>query len=382
MESPKTITISGYYGYGNLGDEAILESLVSSLKDRFDGDKLEIVVLSNDPERTEDDHGVNAANRWNPAVVFQTLKNSELLISGGGGLLQDRTSPPSLWYYLMIIYLARILSVPTYVLGQGIGPITRKYNELLLKGATSGVRGFLVRDDESAELLRSFGVKDDKLIAGEDLAFLLPRNGNNRDEYLSSPDKEIVAAALRSDVRGRSDVLRAVSSGLDMLHEKFDVNVVLFSTHSLSDDDMSNDLQASTETSCKIIDVDHLSPVQLVEMMQGLDLVIAGRLHALIFAIISNTPVQGISYDPKMDNLIKDLNELDGGTNFSLWQPDELINATEYLSDLESIYRERDELRKTSSRLRGLISRRAERKLNQALNWIEEELSGERRQEL
>ncbi|MBS3786869.1 polysaccharide pyruvyl transferase CsaB [Candidatus Bipolaricaulota bacterium] len=376
MESPKRITISGYYGFGNLGDEAILESLVTSLRDRF-GEEPEIVVLSNNPERTEKIHGEMAANRWNPVVVFRTLKNSGVLISGGGGLLQDRTSSTSFWYYLTLLYLARILSVPTYLFGQGIGPIKKKYNELLLRGATSGIKGFHVRDDRSAKLLRSFGVGDDKIIVGDDLAFLLSGNGAHRDEYLNSPDKEIVGAALRNDVEGRSDVLRAVSSGLDMLYKKFDVNVVLFSTNSLSDEDINTDLQVSTEAPCKIIDVDHLSSAQLVEMMGGLDLVIAGRLHALIFSLLSVTPVQGISYDPKMDILIEELNDLDEDNNFSIWQPDNLINATEYLSDLETIYQERKELKEKVSGAKKEITRRAENKLGAALNWIEEELSGE-----
>lgn len=379
MASPKRITISGYYGFGNLGDEAILESLVTSLRDRFGAGELEIVVLSNNPERTEKGHGVKAANRWNPAVVFRTLKNSEVLISGGGGLLQDRTSSPSFWYYITLIYLARILSVPTYVFGQGIGPIKKKYNELLLRGAIPGIKGFHVRDDRSAKLLRSFGIEEDKLTVGDDLAFLLSGTGANKDEYLNSPDKEIVAAALRSDIKGRTDVLRAVSSGLDMLYEKFDVNVVLFSTDSLSDEDINTDLQASTEAPCKIIDVDHLSPAQLVEMMGDLNLVIAGRLHALIFSLLSDTPIQGISYDPKMDLLIEKLNELDGDPDFSIWQPDDLINATEYLSDLESIYRERSELVEKVSRAKDEITRRAKNKLDLALDWIEEEMAGEGR---
>ena len=376
MESPKRITISGYYGYGNLGDEAILETLVTSIRERFDGAPLEIVVLSNDPAGTESEHGVKAVDRWNPVTVMRTLKDSSILISGGGGLLQDRTSSLSLWYYLGLIYLARILSVPVYVFGQGIGPIDRKYNELLLRGAAAGIKGFLVRDERSEELLRSFGIDGDRIISGNDLAFLLSLDGNSQDRYLAPPDKEIVAAALRSDVKGRSDVLRAVSSGLDMLYDKFDVNLVLFSTNSLSDEEMNNDLQASTDAPCRVIDVDHLSPVQLVKMMQGLDLVIAGRLHTLIFSLLSRTPVQGISYDPKMDYLIEGVNELNQGKKFSLWHPDELINATEYLSDLESIYRERTELKEATTRINDELTRRTKNKLDLALDWIEEELKG------
>ncbi len=378
MESPKRITIAGYYGFGNLGDEAILTSLISSLRSRF-GEEPEILVLSNDPERTEKSYGVNAANRWNPITVFRTLKNSDVFISGGGGLLQDRTSCISLWYYLGLIYLARILSVPTYVFGQGIGPINKKYNELLFRGAVPGIKGFHVRDNRSAELLKSFGVEDDRLIVGEDLAFLLSGNDAQIGGYLNSPEREIVGAALRSDIEGRSDVLRAVSSGLDMLYEKFGVSIVLFSTNSLSDKDINTDLQNSTDAPCKIIDVDHLSPAQLVKMMRGLELVIAGRLHALIFSLLSVTPVQSISYDPKMDLLIEELNELEENHDFSIWQPDDLINATDYLSDLESIYRERPELKEKVFSAKDGITSRGEKKLDEALNWVKEELAGERR---
>ncbi len=347
---------------------------MNSLQDRYSSEKLEIVTLSNNPEKTREYHGVSAVDRWHPLVLIRTLRKSDVLISGGGGLLQDNTSTFSLWYYLGIIYLARVLSVPTYVLGQGIGPINKSYNETLLHHTLKDVKGFLVRDDRSCEILKTLGVNEERVIVGEDLAFSLPGKKKNPDDFLPSPDKDIVAAALRNDIKGRSDVLRAVSSGLDMLQEKFGVSIVLFSSNSSSDREMNNDIKSATDATCNIIDVDHLSPVQLVEMMRGLDLVIAGRLHTLIFSFISGTPVQGISYDPKMDYLIEDVNELEPESNFSLWHPEDLINATEYLSDLETIYKQKAELRKTTNVVRRKMNERATGKLNQALEWIDREL--------
>ncbi len=377
MESPKKIVISGYYGYGNLGDEAILESLIASLRDRFNREDLEIVILSNNPENTEEEHGVAAVNRWGPIAVIKLLRRADLLISGGGGLLQDRTSSFSLWYYLGIIQLAGLFSTPAFVLGQGIGPVEKKYNRYFLRISLAKVKGFLVRDERSEELLKSLGIEETRIIEGEDLAFFLPPKERSPDDFYNSPHKEIVAAALRDDVRGRSDIVRAVSSGLDMLHEKFGANIVLFSTNSSSDRPINSDLDSSTDAYCNIIDVDHLSPSQLVEMMRGLDLVIAGRLHTLIFSFLSGTPVQGISYDPKMDYLIEEANQLEPEGDFSLWHPQELINATEYLSDLESIYERKSELMEAAVRVKNRLSRQGEKKLDRTLDWIERELEDE-----
>ncbi len=378
LEPSKKITISGYYGFGNLGDEAILSSIVSSIYDRFDSDTVEIVVLSNDPERTEEEHDVRAVDRWGPLGLIRTMRRTDVLISGGGGLFQDRTSSFSLWYYLGIIYLARIFGIPVYVVGQGLGPINRRYNNYLLSDALSRVEGFLVRDERSVELLESLGINDEKILLGSDLAFLLSLEREDRDDYLSQPEGDIVAAALRDDVNGRTDVLRAVSSGLEMLNQEYDATIVIFSSESPADRQLNSDLQSYTDAPTRVLDVDHLSPGQLIDMMEDLDLVIAGRLHTLIFSFISKVPVQGISYDPKMDSLMEEVNDPDEGVDFSLWHPEELIEGTEYLADLKETYESKEKLKIAAGQVREVQTEEAERGLDLALDWIEEELEDRR----
>ncbi|MFW6104371.1 MAG: polysaccharide pyruvyl transferase CsaB [Candidatus Bipolaricaulota bacterium] len=369
--------MSGYYGYDNLGDEAILEVLISSLRGRFDREELEIVALSSNPGKTEETHDVHAAKRWDPVSLIRYMKKTDLLISGGGGLLQDRTSTLSLWYYLGIIYLARIFGVPVYVLGQGIGPIQKTYNKYLLSKTLSLIEAFLVRDKRSVKLLNSLGVEEG-ILKGSDLAFLLSRDEKSSRNCLPHSNRKIVAAALRDDVSGRTDVVRAVSSGLDMLYQKYEVSIILFSSHSPADRQINADLQSSTNAPCNIIDVGHLSPTQLVEMIKDVDVMIAGRLHTLIFSFMSGVPVQGISYDPKMDSLINEVNELGESVEFSLWHPEELINGTEYLEDLESMFEKTEELKTAASRVNRILTSQAEEKLNMALDWIEEEFESDR----
>ena len=50
----KKILIAGYYGFGNLGDEAILAALAQALLQRIPGCR--ITVVSGDPERTQAQH--------------------------------------------------------------------------------------------------------------------------------------------------------------------------------------------------------------------------------------------------------------------------------------------------------------------------------------
>jgi polysaccharide pyruvyl transferase WcaK-like protein len=84
--TPK-ILIAGYYGFGNAGDEAILESLVAGL--RRDFSEAQITVFSGDPARTEGSHGVSAVPWLEPEAIQSAVQESDRVIIGGGGLFHD-----------------------------------------------------------------------------------------------------------------------------------------------------------------------------------------------------------------------------------------------------------------------------------------------------
>ncbi|MFQ9771301.1 MAG: polysaccharide pyruvyl transferase family protein [Oscillospiraceae bacterium] len=95
------ILISGYYGFDNIGDESILRTLVTSLRERIPDCSL--TVLSHDPAATREKYGVEAVERMSPLAIARAVRRCDMLISGGGSLLQDVTSSKSLHYYLAII---------------------------------------------------------------------------------------------------------------------------------------------------------------------------------------------------------------------------------------------------------------------------------------
>lgn len=52
------IVMSGYYGFDNVGDEAILFSIIQALREV--DSSINITVLSNQPEKTAETYGVDA----------------------------------------------------------------------------------------------------------------------------------------------------------------------------------------------------------------------------------------------------------------------------------------------------------------------------------
>ncbi len=83
------IVVSGYYGFGNAGDEAILEAMLRDV--RALAPAVRVVVLSGDPADTSARFGVEAVPRMNPGAVMRALRGADLFLSGGGSLLQDAT---------------------------------------------------------------------------------------------------------------------------------------------------------------------------------------------------------------------------------------------------------------------------------------------------
>ena len=105
----KSVIISGYFGFDNCGDEAILSAMIQEFTRYMPGEK--IIVLSHNPGKTRQLYHVNAINRFNPVQIFFRTMQSSVFISGGGGLLQDVSGKGySVVYYLSLLVMARLLA--------------------------------------------------------------------------------------------------------------------------------------------------------------------------------------------------------------------------------------------------------------------------------
>lgn len=306
----KTVVISGYYGFENLGDEALLASMITALKSEIP--QLRLIVLSAKPEKTSALYGVEAVHRWNPLSVITALSCCDLLISGGGSLLQDVTGKLTIPYYLSIVWLAKILGKRVIFYGQGIGPINGKFGRALTRWIANKVDFITLRDSASARLLREIGATVPPVEVTADPVF-----GINNSEELSfgepfltldfpTGDKPGVGIFVR-EWKGIPGYKKAVAGLADYFYSK-NRQVIFIPMQYPADIAPIREIEGMMKHKPVILDRE-LSFRQLMDIVASMDLVIGMRLHALIIATLCAVPMIGLSYDPKVSEFLESVKQ-------------------------------------------------------------------------
>lgn len=291
---PKRIVISGYYGFGNTGDEAVLAGILTSFRHlRLD---VEITVLSGDPERTRAAHpGVLAVHRYRVPQLIRAIGAADLVISGGGSLLQDATSARSIFYYLFILRLARVLRRKTMIYAQGVGPLIRPSARRAVARALNRVDAITLRDDDSQALLGSIGVtRPTRVVA--DPAFLVEPEVRAADRLLESHglgNGDFFTVSVRP-WEGRGDWLREIGDGLRAALGRTGAGLAVLPMQE------PEDLTVSSELGIGQV----LRDIGGAGVVKGIigrsSLVVGMRLHSLIFAASEEVPFVPVVYDPKV----------------------------------------------------------------------------------
>ncbi len=295
------LLISGYYGFGNLGDEAILTALIGALRERFA--QAEIVVLSATPSETARRYGVRAIDRWNPFNIQRELQDATAFLSGGGGLIQDQTSRRSACYYLALMAMAR-RRCPVLVVGQGIGPLRSYLLRSWARRLLQGVEFALVRDELSLRLLRAWGVPEERLLLGGDLALLLWPQGKTLREAppVARPS---VAVCLKGGVS--DGIKESIVRQLDGLSEKKSVKIVFMALHPSEDLRDIEEIAARLRRPALVLNPTGATMPAAIECFSQTQAVIGMRLHALIFALLAARPFLALGNGPKIEGFLKQI---------------------------------------------------------------------------
>jgi polysaccharide pyruvyl transferase CsaB len=353
------LVLSGYYGFRNSGDEAVLLSILNALEEagRALGVKAEPVVLSADPEWTSRQYGVRAVPRMKPGAVWNALKESDGLISGGGSLLQDATGAGSIPYYLGIMKMARWCGKPVFVYAQGIGPVNRRVFWWPIARAFRQAAYVSVRDEESAALLEKFGVPGESIHVVPDpvMGLSLPaeqpdvapdRSAENesaqegadarREDNTDQPS--LVGVSVRFWRGDRADLDRAAAA-LAKLAMRRSIRLRFLPLHQGEDEEASRYVmqRIGGAARCELAPV-HEDPRLMLREVGRCRLLVGMRLHALIYAANREVPLLGISYDPKIDAFLARLGQRPVGTTEEL-DPDDFTKQASSLLDQPEAWR-------------------------------------------
>lgn len=353
------LLLSGYYGFGNLGDEALLEVIVSQLKTRYPF--AEIDVLSAKPDETAHELRVEATPRWDAKAVRRSVERADVLLSGGGGLLQNATSLRSLVYYAGIIRAAARANRKAMIFAQSIGPLDF-WGRTVVKECCKGLTAATVRDARSAHLLSSLVPPGITVERTADPVFLYdaPEEDVDLDAEGLGPDSDPLVIFSVRKATGMKDRLDVLARAADRFAQ-IGARVAFLPLGGPPDAEVSTLVIRKCKSAPVLLP--ECSLARAANIIRRAKVLVGMRLHALILAARYAVPFLAVPYDPKVVALCEDL-EYPLPPLFTLNPPGPKPEPHEVDAIVDRLWNERDtasaQLAAASGRLRALALRNFE----------------------
>lgn len=308
------ITILGYYGYKNSGDEAILHSMLDSFR-KLDSE-LNYVVLSKNTKETRKNYLVHSVNRFNVLKVYLCLRKTRLFLAGGGSLIQDNTSTRSILFYLSMLKLAKKAGSKVMLFANGIGPINKSFNRRIAKAVLNDIHAISLRDSKSFEEIKALGISKPWIYVTSDPAILMePANKADIDQLIKDEnipnDKPLIGFSIRK--WGDSRYFSQIAKIADYCSQKLNAHPVFIPMQYPGDYEVSKTIINLMNEPSSIVTRTY-SPSVLLGFTSRLELLVGMRLHSLIYAASQCVPLLGLVYEPKVDAFLREINQPSAGT--------------------------------------------------------------------
>lgn len=344
------LLIAGYHGFGNCGDEAILKAMTKNIRNM--AKDVSITALSYRPEFTKTEYNIDSVDRFNFIGVLSAIRKSDIILSGGGTLLQDGTSTRSLLYYLAIIKFGKLFGKKVMLYANGIGPVNGSFNRKLVKRIVNTVDIITLREKLSEADLRNIGVNKPDITVTADPAFGLDSVSDEealkllKKEGLTLKKKPWVGVSVRAWNKaydGEDYVLKLAKACDEII--KTGKELVFIPMEFPKDVEFSKKVASLMKQKPHILK-NRYNPSQILGIIGQMDVMLSMRLHALIFAAVKNVPMLGIIYDPKVEYYIKELDMIEAGdVRSERLDPKKIASLTCKVWENIDLYKQRLKLR-------------------------------------
>ncbi len=290
------VVCCGYYGQGNAGDEALLASLLQMLPAECTP-----CVLSGNPKQTRDRYQVSSCNRMSTFDLLKVLRKSDAFIWGGGSLIQDATSVLSPVYYIGLMGLAQQMGLKTIAWAQGIGPLQRQFTQNLARQAFAGCNAVSVRDMGSASLLAQWQITP-TVMAPDPVWALESKPVPEPTIDLPAPP---VAVSWRSHPQLTPTRLATLTRALIDFQKATNTCILLVPFQESRDREIAELIQQQLPGPSHLFSLQ--DPQEIKGLFRGVEMVIGMRYHSLIMGAAEECRCFALSYDPKVSQLMKEL---------------------------------------------------------------------------
>lgn len=365
------IGITGSYGGLNLGDEAILKSMVEQLRREIP--EAQITVFSRNAEDTRRRHKVERAvdvRTLSRAEVLPEVEALDLLLLGGGGILYDAEAR----LYLREVQIAKERGVPVFVFAIGAGPLKDPVVQGAVRDALEGATAITVREKRARQVLEEAGVLHDVEITADPALLLKPEplpRSTLKHEGLEGK-RRIIGMSVREPGVAAPDLDERVYHGLlanaaDFMVDRFDADVVFVPMErSVRDSQESHAViaQMLRAQRAHVLNGEYTSG-QILSLMAHFDFAVGMRLHFLIFAALRGVPFVALPYAGKVGGFLEDLG--------LPAPPLELVNPGRLIAHIDDSWDNRRTLRAALAKSVPPLQERARQTMQRLLAVIDEE---------
>ncbi len=300
LHTPKDrrILAGGYFGCGNLGDNAILLGIQDGIREL--APTVELTALSARPKRLSRRLDIQAFGRKSPLGMLCGMLGADLYLCGGGSLLQNKSGNRSLLYYLWTLFMGGLLGKRVVLFAAGIGPLSGKFARRMTVRTLKKCRYISLRDSDSFHLLRRIGLSDKALYVSADPALLLSPPPPTRAAFLLSEH------GILQDVRCFCIILKGGRESHDMTRLLLAAARILSTRHGLRPIllcfDTHNDRRATALAGPHLagsVSIPIEEVHDAIALLARAEFVLSMRLHGLILSTVATTPALGVVSDAR-----------------------------------------------------------------------------------
>ncbi len=350
------VGISGSYGGFNLGDEAILESIITGLRGSL---PVHITIFSRNIEDTLRRHPVDRVvpvRDLTRSEVRPEVEDLDLFILGGGGILYDADVKT----YLREVEIAHELGVPVMVYAVSAGPLNDQASQRLVRNALDKAAVITVRERGAKRILEDAGVGCEVIVTADPALLLIPQplpDDTLMREHMDGKGR-VVGVSVREPGPAAPDIdidyyHLLLANAADYIIDRYGARVV-FVPMERSEQDMQHSHAVIAKSlkpqACSVLGGEYTAG-QMLTLMKQFDFALGMRLHFLIFAALQGVPFIGLPYSTKVMYFLKDM-KLES-------PPLSLVNAGRLIAHIDRVWDSRDTIRDHINEVLPEMKRRA-----------------------
>lgn len=335
----KKVLISAFVGSENLGDEAIFESILKNI----DFNNALVMVTTVSPKKTAK-HEVTPIHARRPLQIVAAIKKADLVIMGGGGIIQDQSSILNLLYFAFQIAVAKLYRTPVILCFVGVGPLKYWLSRFLLARLAMAMQYAIVRDKKSAVLLSQVTRSRFPIYTLHDPVLNYPVTKSvkkSTDNVLVSLRQwyfsySVLPASIARKLNHRgkkSQQYLALVQSYAVTFDSFlkshpETRITFVSFYDSEDQEMTKDVM----NSMKLVDrcdlpSNNLTVEKYIEAINESRILFGMRLHSVILAAVAGKAFVAIDYSPKVRSFAEKAGQSDAIVSVDKYESRAFLNC-------------------------------------------------------